>query len=237
MIQISSTLSSYVHADLRAADEGHCFCHTWGQGTHYGTSPASVAQWESTVDATATPATKEWMEPTGLPELNAEEAFRHLAKVGCLTGAAVYQLPQLQRLVLVISADAKNSCPTLHDTAWYVQILPHQKTFLHTTVVNLFLALQRFVLIPCLAPYLSRNLVEAVTGMQLQPCTTPAAAMDITHKAGVFQSLCDNVQALPQPQQDVLHAIMLVFGPVLHKHHCAPANLIKAWLCTLLCRA
>lgn len=117
-----------------------------------------------------------------------------------------------------------------------MQMLPDQTAFLRATVINLFLALQRFVLIPCLAPYLSRNLVEAVTGMQPQACTTPAAAMDIKYKADVFQSLCDNIQALPQPQQDVLHAIMLVFGPVLHGHQCAPANLVKAWLCTMLCR-
>lgn len=96
VIWICSTLSKCAHAaDVTAVDEKDCSCQTQGQGAHYGISPASVAPWESNLDATATHITKEWMEPTGFPKLNAEEAMRHLAKVGCLTEASVNQSPQL----------------------------------------------------------------------------------------------------------------------------------------------
>ena len=117
-----------------------------------------------------------------------------------------------------------------------MQILPGTDAFLQTAAADLFLVLQKFMLLPCMAPYFSRDLVEGVTGMQQKMDGAQNEVTEVTHKAQLFQSLCDNLQALPQPQQDVLHAIMLVFGPVLCTHHCGPAKLVQAWLCTLLCR-
>lgn len=117
-----------------------------------------------------------------------------------------------------------------------MQMPAGQEAFLSAPVVDLFLGLQQFALMQCMQPFFSKRVVEDATGVGVTSSSALHKAGDVEQRASVLRRLCDNVRALPQPQQDVLHAITLVFDPLLRKHECPTAQFVRAWLCTLLCR-
>lgn len=110
-----------------------------------------------------------------------------------------------------------------------------QDSFRSARVADLFAGLQQFMMTPCMQACLSARLVQDVTGEPLHGLTVPSQVMGIQFRAHIFTVVCEKIGALPQPQQDILHAVKLVFGPLLFMHECMSATLMKAWLCTLVC--
>eukprot|EP00892_Ulva_mutabilis_P007451 jgi/Ulvmu1/5078/UM021_0095.1 len=113
---------------------------------------------------------------------------------------------------------------------------PGQDAFLHASVAELFLGLQQFSLMPCMQPLLSSRVVKDVTRRSVHRGSGSFPFADVEAKAHLFVTICENIRAFPQPEQDVLHAFVLVFGPLLRRHACRPAKIVQAWLGTLLCR-